>query len=238
MASTPLEQVFQNLSERIDEDLLPVLYEAASVPTVVIRAELEAAGLAWSDPSRGRSPSVHELRLSAEAVIQRSTRRATIRGALASTMGLLAVPPELAAAFVQTLRLAQRLVVVFGHEHESDRGKLILGRVLAAGLEIELPEQARVDFRVQGLPAMVRQEGQDQPRALERVARFAGRRVVVGVGTRIGRSIPGFGLGIGAWSARRQLRKQAARMLPVLEASWEGVPWPQDAVEEVVELPA
>lgn len=235
-APSPLDQALRNLSERVDEDLIPALYEAASVPTVVIRAELQAEGLAWSDPSAGRSPGLVELRATARTLVERSVRTATLRGALAGTVGLLAVPPEAAAAFVQTLRLAQRLVVVFGHEHETDRGKLILGRTLAAALELELPEQARIDFRLRRVTSLVRQGVSEPQRAAGRVLRVAGRRLVWTLGGRVGRVVPGFGTGVAAWSARRELRRQAERMLPVLEASWEGVPWTAEVVEEAVEV--
>lgn len=235
-APSPLDQALRNLSERVDEDLIPALYQAASVPSVIIRAELEAEGLAWSDPSAGRSPGLVELRASARTIIDRSARTATIRGAVAGTMGLLAVPPEAAAAFVQSLRLAQRLAVVFGFEHETDRGKLILGRALAAGLELELPEQARVDFRLRRVTSLVRQGASEPQQAAAKVARLAGRRLVWTLGGRMGRILPGFGTGLAAWSARRELRRQAERMLPVLEASWEGVPWTPEVVEEAEEI--
>ncbi len=234
----PLDQVLRNLSERLDEDLIPLLYESASVPTPVIRGELEADGLAFFDPRRGPSPSLQELRRSAERVVSLSSRTAAIRGAMAGSMGLFAIPPEVAAAFVQTLRMGQRLVVLFGHEHETDRGKLILGRALAAALELELPEQARVDFRVRQLPDIIRPNLPEGRSVATKVARATGRRVVRTITGRLGRAIPGFGAGVGAWGARRTAHAQAERMLPVLEATWEGAPWSADVVEEAEEIPS
>ena len=70
---TPWSEVFAALGDRLDETVLPRLYEAASLSTAEIRAELDREGLRRFDPGQpDLMPSGEELRSSVDAVRRRS----------------------------------------------------------------------------------------------------------------------------------------------------------------------
>ena len=208
-----------------------MLYASASVHTDEVRADLVSQGLVYTDPSSTEQPDLVALRQTADALIARAIRRAGLRGAAAGAVGALAVPPEVAASAIQAMRLGQRLAVVYGHRLETDRGKLVLGRAMAAAFELELPEQARIDFRVRQLPALVRPPQLTKGETARRVARAASLKFFL----HIGRAIPGLGMGVGLREARRRIKLQGERMVPVFEAHWQGVPWSGAGVEEAME---
>jgi len=233
-------QILNNLGERVDEDLLPTVYAAASVSTEQVRAELRRAGLSWYDPHAGRTPSAAELNTAAERLIRRSVRTATVRGALGGVGGAIAIPPEIAASLIQTLRLAQRLAVLFGHDLDTDRGRLMLSRGLEAAFELELPNQRALGVRVSDLPQVARQQLPDAQRTTAWIARAVTWQVTRRVGGRLSRVLPGVGAGIGAWDAQRTLRQQGERMHQVYLRAWDGDLYAEpnaiiDA-EEIVEL--
>lgn len=221
--ATPLQIVLEELAERLDAGALPTLYEAASVSTAQARQELAAAGLPYTDPAAGRLPGRAELDAAARLLIARAARAATVRGAVGSFGGLATLPPETAAALVQTLRLAQRLAVLYGHDHESDAGRLLLSRALAAAWEVELPADGAWGLRLRHLPEVVRTRlSTGTPASVATVARTVAVHAVVTAGKRVGRIIPGFGTTVGAISARRELRAQGERMRAVYERAWGG----------------
>ena len=102
---------------------------------------------------------------------------------------------------------------------------------MAAAFEFELPEQARIDFRVRQLPALVRPQQLKKRETARRVARVASLGFIL----RIGRAIPGLGMAVGLREARRQIKLHGERMLPVFAAHWQGVPWSGQGAEEAIE---
>lgn len=232
-----LRQVIGNLVERLDSDLLPTLYRQASLSTEDIVADLDSRGEAHGRSSE--SSEVHQLEATSERVIRRACRRAAARGALAGAGGLFAVPPEAAASAVQTLRLAQRLVVVWGHDPQTDLGQIHLARTLAAAFQVELPEQGPLDMRLSDLPRLAL----DRVRPAEStalvsqtgaLARVLAVRSAVTLATRFSRWIPGVGAGLGAIGARRSLREQGQRMVSHLRGARSprvGDAMMEDAVE-------
>jgi len=230
-----LRQVFANLTERVDEDLLPSLYAAASLKTDHIRADLDARGEARHDTSP--TPEPHELELTSRKVIQRASRRAAARGALAGAGGLLAVPPEAAASAVQSVRLAQRLVVVWGFDPESSLGQIHLARSLAAAYEIELPDQGPIDMRVRDLARISTPKLPELRNQTTALARVLAARSVVTLATRFSRWIPGVGAGLGAIGAHRNLVRQGHRMVDYLRRT-RGMSAHVSDIEDAVEVPA
>ena len=231
-----LAQILQNLGERMDEDLLPGLYAATRVRPDILRAELDKDGLARHDPQAGLLPEPAELEAAARTLIERAARSATMRGAVAGIAGLLAMPPEAVAGLIGAMRLAQRLAVVYGFDPETDRGKILITRAIAAAFELELPEQARVDFRLTQLPAVVGRQLPDRQRATRWMVQRSTSQVARALATRLTRAIPGAGMGIAAWSARRRLREQGARMQLVFSRAWDGSTLYSGDFEEAVEV--
>lgn len=235
-----IRQILDNLSERVDEDLIPSVYKAASVSTEQVHDELRRAGLDWYDPQAGRTPSAEVLDTAADQLIRRSVRSAMVRGAVGGAGGALAIPPEIAASLVQTLRLAQRLAVLYGFELESDKGRLMLSRALEAAFELELPDQRALGMRISDLPQVARQQLPDVQRTTAWIARTVSWQIARRVGGRLSRILPGFGAGVGAWDAQRVLQQQGSRMKAVYTRAWDGdLLLLRDSIvdaEEVVEL--
>ncbi|MEL6345634.1 MAG: EcsC family protein [Myxococcota bacterium] len=231
--ATLIGQILENLSERLDEDLLPALYNITSLSTAQIRDDLEAAGLLWYDRQTPPYPTEQALERSASSLIERSLRAASIRGMIGGAGGALAIPPEILVSLAQTLRLAQRLAVVYGFVLETDRGKLMLSRALEAAFRLDLPSQRALGVKVSDLPQVARQQMPDIQRTTAWIARTVVWRAARHVGGRFSRVLPGIGAGIGAWDARRSLRAQGERMLQVYQRAWEGVPYDGEIVDAV-----
>ncbi len=234
-----LRQILRNLGGRLDEDLLPGLYHKVSLSTEEIRREFIEAEVPFCDVAVGRSPPPEELQATASALIRRAVKAASVRGALGGVSGLASIPPEVAIALVQTLRLAQRLAVLYGVELETDRGRLLLSRILATGYQLELPAQQALDIKISHLPQVARQQLPDVQRTGAWLARSMVWQLTRHLGGRLSRVLPGVGAGVGAWDAHRSLTAQGERMLSVLQRS-VGVDLPlnteiEDA-EEVAEV--
>jgi len=219
-----LRNTIDELGERLDGGLLPALYRVASVPPGVVRAHLDAAGLAYTDAATGRLPSLTELDATAQRVVAEASRGAALRGAAAAFGGLTTLAPEALAALVQSLRLAQRLAVIYGHDPDTDRGRVLLTRALAQAWNIDLPADGSVSSRLRQLPDVVRSRLRGTPRQLSAIARVIARRAFLQAGKRVGRLIPGFGSTLGAASARRDLRRQGAAMADIYRRAWQGDP--------------
>ncbi|MCK6505751.1 EcsC family protein [Myxococcota bacterium] len=231
MAGSPLDELdlrglladgLQDLGDRLDGGVLPALYRAASLPTTTIRQELEAAGLPYTDPQAGRVPDRAALDVAAERLIGLAGRKAAVRGAAGALGGLPMLAPEAAAGLVQGLRLAQRLAVLYGHDPETDRGKLLMTRALSRAWKVDLPVDGVLGTNLRQLPDVVRSRlSGPRPEAMA-VARTLAGQVLVLAGARLSRVVPGLGTTVGAISARRELRSQGLAMKAVFERAWEG----------------
>ncbi len=217
--------------------MLPAIYNAASVSSAEIREELDALGLPFHDPRTGRSHHRAELDDAALTLINRAARKATVRGAAGTFGGLITTAPEAVAAMVQTLRLAQRLAVLYGNDPDSDRGQLLLTRALAAAWQVELPREGAWTMNLRQLPELVRSRLPAQAsRAGIPLARAIALRALVTATRRVGRVVPGFGTAVGAISARRELQAQGQRMVEVYQKAWQGEPGPAHGVVDVKEV--
>lgn len=230
------QQILNNLGERLDAELLPALYEAVALRTADIRHELTEAGLAFWDPATGREPEPGQLEEAARTQVARAARNAAAGGALAGFAGAIALPPELAGALVQTLRLAQRLAVIYGHDPETDRGRLLLWRAIAAAWEVELPRQGAVDLRVSSLPALLSAQLPQHQAGAAQFARMIALSAAVSVGRRTLRLLPGVGAGLSALDSRRRLREHGARMSAVFARAWDGAVVLDGPMAEAVEV--
>ncbi len=233
---TVWEIMLDEFGHRMDDELLPRMYAAIGLSTAAIRAELTEQGLPFYDPLTGRTPDQAELDASAEAVVARMARDAAAGGALSGFAGAVGVPPEMAAALAGTLRLGQRLAVIYGIDTDTDRGRLILWRAVAAAFELELPRQGSLDLRVRALPSLIRASLPEAQRSAADLARWAARGLAVSLGRRTLKILPGMGAALGAYDGRKRIREQAARMLPVFRRAWDGVPLLTGPVEDAVEV--
>lgn len=233
--ASPLAILLDALGERLDEDLLPSIYAAASAPTAETRAWLREQGLAYLDPEAGTFPAPEELAISVERILKQARGRATALSVAAGLGGALAIPPEVLAHLVQTLRLAQRLAVVYGIDPETDAGRILLWRALAAAYEIELPAEGPVGgMRVRDLPELVRRQLPATRQATGWLARQVAVRTAQLIAGRITRLVPGLGAGIAGWRANRRVEAMGRRMAEVYLRAADFDPFPIEGEEDAV----
>jgi hypothetical protein len=236
--SSPWSDIVGAVTDRIDADLLPALYAAASITTSDIRAEFEEQGISYLEPgAQGSVVSLSDLELAAIRVVRQTRSSATVVAAVSGLVGPLAVPPEVLASLVQILRLAQRLAVLFGFDPETDSGRIVMWRAIAAAFEVELPSQGQLGLKVRDLPALLK----SQLPAAQAASAWLGRRIlsrsITLVARRVSKLIPGLGAGISAWSALRRTEEAGDRMIAIYRRACEGAPidWGDEVL--AVEIP-
>ena len=229
--------MLESLGTRVDEDLLGSFYRAASLDAEQIRVELRASDLPFHDPATGRTPTRDQLTVTAEAVIARTARRATLRGALGGFVGALSIPPEIAAAVVESLRLAQRLSVVYGFDPDTDQGRLLLSRAVARAWDVDTQLEGTLGLTLRELSMVLRARLPAVQSVTARLARSVAIRAAVSSSRRMSRILPGVGAGMSGWHARRSAREQGDRMRHVFERAWEGTAPFEGTLEEAVEVP-
>ena len=153
MDEPPIRKLRAIIQDRLDQDLLPSLYAACSLRTSEILTEFAARSIVFSDWRTDQPrPGLSTLDDSAKLLIDQAKVRAGVIGAAGGIGGAVGVAPEVLASLVHTLRMAQRLGVIYGFNPETDRGRVMLWRALAAAYDVELPEQAQLDLRMRDLP--------------------------------------------------------------------------------------
>ena len=236
--ASPLQLLLQSLGERLDEDLLPALYTAASVPTAEVRAWMRSLGIPFVDVEAGEYPGNPELEDAARFIVAHSRDRATAVGVASGLLGAVAIPPEVLASLVSTLRLAQRLAVLHGFDPESEAGRLVMWRALAAAYEVELPTQGPVGLKVRELPEVLRAQLPATRQASAWLARQVVLRASSSVMSRVTRVIPGLGAGLAGLSAHRRTRRMGERMIQVYRRTMSAVPFDVEGEELAVEVPS
>lgn len=231
-----LASILDALVRRADSELLPGLYATVSVPTADIRAELRAANVAHVDPSTGLTATAEDLEAAALALAQRARQQATFLGLASGLGGALALPPELVATAVQTLRLAQRMAVLYGFDPDTDAGRLVMWRALAAAWEVPFPGEGPSNMRVRDLPDLLRKQLPSASEAGNWVARQAVQRTVARAVGRVTRVVPGLSVGLAGLGARRRMDAMARRMLPVFQRACEALPFDIAVEFEAVEV--
>ena len=210
-----LTDLIQDLTGRVNEDLPPFVLRAMSVDVQAFRSKLDKSGLCYVDGSQEDLPDLDALRRAADSTIRSSVRRASIAGAASGMGGWLGVPPEIASRVVQSVRLAQRLAIIYGHDPQTDRGAMHVRKALAAGWQFDLPNQAKVDIKISDLPKMVQNQLQPTQHAGGWMAHKLLRKATASIGSRFGRVVPGLGAGLGAYQASRATRALGDRMRDV-----------------------
>lgn len=232
------QQVLAEVGERLDETLLPRLYDVARLTTESIRQDLDERGIARVDPTQpALPPSAEALEASVDRVLRGARRVAGVRGAVAGAGGLWTMPPEAGVALLQLLHLGQRLAVIYGHDPETDKGKVLLLRALAEGLDLKVPRQARMGVRVSDLPRVAEKQLPEVAHGGAWILQVVAARTAVTAASRVVRGVPGLGAGVGAWQAWRATRDRGQRMARVFARAWTAPVFGDGPVEDAVELP-
>ena len=228
-----LIELLRDLTGRLDEDLPPYVVRSMSVDVEAFQSTLRASGDVFIDRTLNQYPSLSALEKTAAFAIRSSSRKASLVGAASGIAGFFGVPPEAAARLVQSVRLAQRLAIIYGHDPRTDRGAMHVRRALAAGWEVELPGQTKVDMRISDLRNVVRLQLPAPQHGGDWLARALLNQATKTVGARLGRFIPGLGAGLGAYQAHRTAQKMGKRMHKTYVRSYQH-PKPtgiEDAIE-------
>lgn len=234
--ASPWATIAAALADRVDAELLPALYERASLPTSAIRLELREAGIAHWDPEAGQSPDPGELEAAARAVTKDAVRSAVAVGVVSGFAGAIAVPPEVATQLVGSLRLAQRLAVIYGFDPEKDSGKVVMWRAIAAAYDVQLPTEARLGIRVRELPAVVSAQLPAGRAAGTWLAQFVLSQSAAVAIRRAARLVPGLGAGVGGWSAQSRTTRMAEKMAEVFRRASQAMPFDTEDEEIAVEI--
>lgn len=221
----------------VDAALLGRVHVAVSVDTEHVRRWLRGAGKAFVDPSDSEVPDGDRLRQTALWVVEQSRLKLTVVGGLAGFGGAASVPPEALASTIASLRLAQRLAVVYGFDPASDRGEMAVWRALAAGFEVELPEEGPIGMRVSQLPTVVARGSQARYPA-GALATAVMRQTARSIGRRLSRwlALPLVSAGVSAAGAHRRITGAGERMRATLERLADAPPVDPARVKEALEV--
>jgi hypothetical protein len=203
--------------EAADERALPTLFALVSVRPESFRSWLRARDLPFVEP--GSAPrGLREVDRTADHVVEQAGATGTGIAALGGLGGGLAAPSEAVAWAVATVRLAQRLAVVYGFDPSTPRGRAAVARALAAGFGAALPDDGPSGLRVtevlRGVATRQPLPGPTQVGTL--LARAVMRRSVRLATGRLGRLVPVVSSGVGAVENRRATLEIGARMKDVL----------------------
>lgn len=229
-----LPPLLSDLFDHADARLAEAATRAIAVPTARTRAQLRIADRPFCDPEQPHPPALWELDSTATWVVDQARFQATALGGLAGLGGAASVPPEILAQAVSTVRLGQRLAVVYGFDPQTDRGRMVLWRALAAAWEAELPDRRPADLRVSDLPAVL--SPAVTPRTVAgSLAKAMLRRTAWAVVGRWTRILPVVGSGLAAADGRRHMQRAGARMCAVYRGVADAAP-ASAGMEDAVEL--
>lgn len=219
----------EDFVEQLDLDAADKLYRRLSVDRRRFERTLHTAGRAWAHTTE--RPPLDEVRQTARWVVEQSAFRTGALGGIAGITGAASVPAEVGLRGLSTVRLAQRLLLVYGFDPEHDRGRTALWRVLAAGLDVPLPEHGPVGMRATDVPRALTRGGRGIGATLTR-ALF--QKTADSVLKRVLRLVPLASIGSNARAASARTRAVGERMIAVLDRLYE--PSLPDAVEEAREV--
>lgn len=223
--------LLRELAEHMDSRLLEGWLHTVSVPSPRVRSSLRSAGRPFVEHGSPR-PSEADLEATAAWVVGQARWTGGTMGGLAGLGGAASVPPEILATVVHGLRLGQRLCIVYGFDPQTDRGRMVLWRTLAAGFDVELPPQGPVGLRLSELPAVLgpRDGVATVGGALARAVVRRSAWMVVG---RLSRMVPLVSAGLSASDGQRRMAEIGARMSAALRRTAEAPApaAPEDALE-------
>ncbi len=213
--------------ERLDRKALRVAVRMVRLRPERVRSQLRAAGRPFLDPG-GPPIKPDQLHETARWVVSQAAHRRALGGAIADLIGAPSLLGRAIGEGLHALRLAQRLLVVYGFDLGTDRGRVALWRALAAALQVDLPDQGPLTGR---LSAVLDPTSRDLPARLARaLLRDALRRVL----TSRSRWLPAVGWVRARHHRRAHTEAMGARMIDVLERLAEPVPWVSSTTAEEV----
>lgn len=191
-----------------DRRILEALFALVSISPHRLKSQLKAQGLVYCAPELAEQPNLTQLDQTAERLIKLSQDNATALGGIAGAAGALSLPPEILAHVVSTMRLGQRLALVYGFDTDTDAGKMALWQALAHGFEVDFPERGPLSVRISEVLSKSEGPSSVSSSLAQAMVRRSGRII----GSRFNRLLPLVAAGPAAIAARRRIREAGQRM--------------------------
>lgn len=212
-----VREFLADVAKRMDRSLIPGVHAAISIDAAAVRRWLRAAGQPFMDPDAAQPVTARQLEQTAAWVVGQTRQRQTLFGGVAGAAGAASVPPEAIAATISSLRLAQRLAVVYGFDPASDRGERAVWQAVAAGFELDLPGDGPMGLRMSQVPTvLVRGAAARYPNGA--LAAAVLRQSAWTIGKRLSRwfVLPGVSSAIAAAGAHQRVGQVGERMSSTL----------------------
>ena len=226
-----LALLFAETQAQIDDHALDELVEYLSVDKSETIQELQRKDLPWAD--RVPVPNKEELQKSAEWAISRAKNKATIRGAIAGSVGFLSILPEQLAHLTQLLRLIQRLAIIYGIDLDSSKGQAYIIHSFAYMYNIPIPKQHLMKLKLSELVKTYQSDGSNPNVALQYIVKQIVKQTLKRQGRKL---IPGIGIFIGAFDAHSEMNTLALRANEYFSKRYKANA-PQDDIEDAIEIP-
>ncbi len=212
-------------------------YAAVSVDAERTRRRLGVARKPFVDPSATAPYDPAAVDATARWVVEQSRLKVTALGGIAGLGGAASVPPEALASTIASLRLAQRLAVVYGFDPRSDRGEQAVWRALAAGFDVELPPQGPAGLRVSQVPAVIVRGARSRYPA-GALATAVLRQTAWSIGKRMTRwlALPVVSAGVSAAGAHRRFTELGEKMREALARLAEAPSLDPERVRDAIEV--
>ena len=214
------------LLKRGDRRALEALFAIVSISPERLRAQLRAQGLSYCAIDHQEQPSLQQLDQTANRLIKLARDNATALGGIAGAAGALSLPPEIVAHLVSTMRLGQRLAVVYGFDTDTDAGKMALWQALASGFEVDFPERGPMAVRVSEVFSNTSGSQSVSSSMAQAMVRRSGKLI----GGRLNRLIPLVSSAPAAMAARHRIGQAGERMQATLRQLAE---LPADCMQEI-----
>ena len=191
-----IEEFLRQLQSNMDEGALSRLYRAASVSQEEVLRKMRELGLEVYSIAEIPRFSPEQLDPIADRVIAENARLGGLTGAGFGSGGFFSIAPELAWLFVDVIRLAQRLSLVYGFEFDSHRGRLDLWSTMGNALGVDVEVDGMEPELTAGLPIIVGR-GQFRDPVVLKLAQRIFLKVAMRTSVRLIRLVPLLGAGLG-----------------------------------------
>lgn len=236
MSEPNVPELFVDAFERADRAIALMGYHSVSVPTEGFRAWLRRRRLPFVDPLESRVSSLYDLDHTAGLVIHRSARAVGAVGAAAGLGGVATIPSEWVAANVASLRMAQRLCIVYGFDPTDDRGQVALCQVLGAAFGIDLPITGILELRISEIPGLLWSRTPALNEVPAKLVRAMAQSTMWWIAGRITRFVPVVSASTHAVESRRAMETAGRAMQAVLERLAEAPAQAELSIEDAYEI--
>jgi hypothetical protein len=191
------EDVARTLLDALDEGLFQHVYRLASVPDVVVLADLKVAGIDAASIASLQGHAPEELDVHVDRYISRARRSAATSGLSLGAGGWMGLPAGLSHLVVVVLRLAQRISLTYGFDYTTDRGEIELWKALASAVGADVDFEGTETELMRRLPAVVTGTGTFQNPLLLKAFQAVVLRLAASAGLHATRWVPVVGAGTG-----------------------------------------